>query len=84
VSVSDYNVTISTEVTLGDLVDQLYHSVIDDIPTAFEVEAFTEIVKLICANYSGNIKYPDLVEAIFLALEDDFIKFDLVELPTEI
>jgi hypothetical protein len=81
VAASDISIAISTELSLGDVVQQIYERIIDDVPARSEVDALLEIVKLITANYSGHGRYPDLIEGIYHHLKDEFMQYGHVEYP---
>lgn len=78
-SISDTRIAISTELSLGDMVQQLFDGIITDLPTTSEVDALVEVVKLITANYSGSKQYPALIEEIYHHLKNDFVHYGHVE-----
>jgi hypothetical protein len=82
-ALADLTVSINTELSIGDLADQVVSAVITEISRDRAPEALAEVVKLIAANYSGYARYGDFIDGVYRAFKDDFVSLNLIPDPAE-
>jgi hypothetical protein len=75
---ADLRLTVSTEVSLGDLAEQVYNTIMMDVPSSAEVDALAHFIVLLNANYSASVKHGEFVSKIWNEFHDDFVKYEIV------